>query len=149
VTDPSDSLLMDPVMPTRLFGGRQKVGGTVNGGIFISVNAGKTFHAIGLKGVTVGGVALKWAADAAVRCCLCLRSLRVPGSLATGFQSGLCYRGRNQIMPRSKLIDFSTLDHFSRPGILLLLQSAPGSSHCVEILSFLAIYPFVTRKVTV
>jgi hypothetical protein len=58
VTGPSDSLLMDPAMPTRLFGGRQRVGGTVNGGIFVSVNAGKTFHGIGLKGVTVGGVAL-------------------------------------------------------------------------------------------
>jgi hypothetical protein len=60
VIGPSLSLLMDPAMPTRLFGGRpQKVGGgKLNGGIFVSINAGKTFHAIGLKGVTVGGVAL-------------------------------------------------------------------------------------------
>jgi hypothetical protein len=61
VIGPSVSLLMDPAMPMRLFGGRlQKVGvaGTMTGGIFVSVNAGKTFHAIGLKGVTVAGVAL-------------------------------------------------------------------------------------------
>jgi hypothetical protein len=58
IAGPSGSLLMDPAMPTRLFGGRQKSGGTYTGGIFVSVNAGKTFHAIGLKGVAVAGVAL-------------------------------------------------------------------------------------------
>jgi hypothetical protein len=39
-----------------------------------------------------------------------------PVSLATRFQSGFCFRGRNQIMPRSKLIDFlllNTLRHLT------------------------------------
>jgi len=54
---PSVSLLMDPKMPGRLFGGRQKFG-TISGGIFVSVNAGKVFHPIGLHGVTIGGLAV-------------------------------------------------------------------------------------------
>jgi photosystem II stability/assembly factor-like uncharacterized protein len=54
---PSDSLLMDPFHPTRLFGGRQK-SGAVNGGIFVSTDAGQTFKPIGLQGVTVGGLAM-------------------------------------------------------------------------------------------
>ena len=54
---PSNSLLMDPKVPTRLFGGRQKFG-LVTGGIFVSLNAGSIFHPIGLDGVTVGGLAL-------------------------------------------------------------------------------------------
>jgi hypothetical protein len=57
---PTNSLLMDPQHPTRLFGGRQKFG-TLNGGIFVSTDAGKTFKPIGLAGVTVAGMALNGA----------------------------------------------------------------------------------------
>jgi photosystem II stability/assembly factor-like uncharacterized protein len=56
-TGPSGSLLMDPKMPTRLFGGRQKIF-NVNGGIFASVDAGKVFQPSGLQGVTVAGLAV-------------------------------------------------------------------------------------------
>ena len=56
-TGPSVSLLMDPKMPTRLFGGRVKFG-LVTGGIFVSNNAGQSFKPIGLVGVTVGGLAV-------------------------------------------------------------------------------------------
>ena len=58
---PSDSLLMDPKHPTRLFGGRQKFG-NFNGGIFVSANAGQSFQPIGLQGATVGGLAMNGAA---------------------------------------------------------------------------------------
>ncbi len=51
------SLLMDPKTPTRLFVGRHKFG-TLNGGIFVSTNAGKTYAASGLTGVTVADIAL-------------------------------------------------------------------------------------------
>jgi len=54
---PSVSLLMDPKMPTRLFGGRVK-SGLVTGGIFVSNDAGQSFKPIGLAGVTVGGLAV-------------------------------------------------------------------------------------------
>jgi hypothetical protein len=54
------SLLMDPKMPTRLFGGRQKFG-LITGGIFVSSNSGKVFESIGLVGVTVGGLAINGA----------------------------------------------------------------------------------------
>jgi hypothetical protein len=54
---PSGSLLMDPTTPTRLFGGRQKVN-VVNGGIFVSVDAGDVFQPIGLQGATVAGLAV-------------------------------------------------------------------------------------------
>jgi photosystem II stability/assembly factor-like uncharacterized protein len=54
---PSDSLLMDPTKPSRLFGGRQK-SGNINGGIFVSTNAGQTFTGIGLQGATVAGLAM-------------------------------------------------------------------------------------------
>jgi photosystem II stability/assembly factor-like uncharacterized protein len=54
---PSDSLLMDKKIPKRLYGGRQKFN-MVEGGAYVSVNAGLTFHEIGLKGVTVGGMSL-------------------------------------------------------------------------------------------
>ena len=57
---PSNSLLMDPKKPTRLFGGRQKFG-NANGGIFVSTNAGQTFTGIGLQGVTVAGLAMNGA----------------------------------------------------------------------------------------
>jgi hypothetical protein len=58
---PSDSLLMDPKIPTRLFGGRQKFG-NINGGIFVSTNAGQAFQPIGLQGATVAGLAMNGAA---------------------------------------------------------------------------------------
>lgn len=49
------SLLMDPLLTTRLFAGRQKSGLTVgDGGAWVSTNAGSTFTAIGLPGATVG-----------------------------------------------------------------------------------------------
>jgi hypothetical protein len=54
---PSVSLLMDPNTTTRLFGGRQKAG-LVNGGFFVSTDAGLNFIASGLQGVTVGGLAV-------------------------------------------------------------------------------------------
>lgn len=54
---PSATLLMDPNTTTRLFGGRQKAG-LVNGGFFVSTNAGLNFTASGLAGVTVSGLAL-------------------------------------------------------------------------------------------
>ena len=57
---PSVSLLMDATKPTRLFGGRQKFG-NMNGGLFVSVDAGKTFTNIGLEGATVGGLAMNGA----------------------------------------------------------------------------------------
>ncbi len=50
-------LLMYPNNPTRLFAGRQKVG-NVNGGFFVSTNAGNVFSPAGLEGVTVSGLAL-------------------------------------------------------------------------------------------
>ena len=57
---PSVSLLMDAKKPTRFFGGRQKFG-NMNGGIFVSTNAGQTFTNIGLQGATVGGLAMNGA----------------------------------------------------------------------------------------
>ena len=57
---PSDSLLMDPKHPTHLFGGRVKFGNDP-GGLFASIDAGQTFKPIGLKGVTVAGLALNGA----------------------------------------------------------------------------------------
>jgi photosystem II stability/assembly factor-like uncharacterized protein len=57
---PSDSLLMDAKVPTRLFGGRQK-SGNIPGGIFVSTNAGQTFTPIGLQGATVAGLAMNGA----------------------------------------------------------------------------------------
>jgi hypothetical protein len=55
-----DALLMDPKVPARLYAGRQFFG-TLKGGIFLSKDAAKTFQAIGLEGVTVGGIALNGA----------------------------------------------------------------------------------------
>ena len=50
-----DSLLMDPILTTRLFAGRQKSGLAIgDGGAWVSINEGKTFTAIGLPGATVG-----------------------------------------------------------------------------------------------
>jgi photosystem II stability/assembly factor-like uncharacterized protein len=60
-TGPSVSLLMHPKKPTHLFGGRQKFG-TLSGGAFLSVNAGSTFHPIGLSGVTVADLSTDGAA---------------------------------------------------------------------------------------
>jgi hypothetical protein len=59
---PSVSLLMDPNNTTRLFGGRQKAG-MVNGGFFVSTDAGKNFVASGLQGVTVAGLAVNGSAN--------------------------------------------------------------------------------------
>jgi hypothetical protein len=56
-----NSLLMDPKKPTRLFAGRVKYS-TVNGGFFVSADAGKIFKPAGLAGVTVSGLALNGAA---------------------------------------------------------------------------------------
>lgn len=50
-------LLMDPQNPTRLYAGRGKTQ-FLDGGIFMSVNAGQSFRLIGLEGVTVSGIAL-------------------------------------------------------------------------------------------
>ena len=55
------SLLMHPTVPTRLYVGRHKFG-TLNGGIFVSTNAGKTYTASGLAGVTVSDIKLNGAA---------------------------------------------------------------------------------------
>jgi photosystem II stability/assembly factor-like uncharacterized protein len=54
------SLLLQPAAPTHLFSGRQKVA-ALNGGIFVSKNAGGVFEPIGLAGVTVGGMAINAA----------------------------------------------------------------------------------------
>lgn len=52
------SLLMDPLLTTRLFAGRQKSGLIIgDGGAWVSTNEGKTFTAIGLPGATVGQMA--------------------------------------------------------------------------------------------
>jgi photosystem II stability/assembly factor-like uncharacterized protein len=51
------TLLMDPKTPTRLFAGRQKFG-SLDGGIFMSTNAGATFQSGGLLGVTISDIAL-------------------------------------------------------------------------------------------
>lgn len=56
------SLLMDPKMTTRLFAGRQKSNPPLDGGIFVSIDAGKIFKPVGLPGVTVGGLATNGAA---------------------------------------------------------------------------------------
>ena len=56
-----DSLLMDPNKPTRLFAGRTKFG-NINGGFFVSTNAGSNFNPAGLEGVTVAGLAVNGAA---------------------------------------------------------------------------------------
>jgi hypothetical protein len=54
------SLLMNPVTPTRLWAGRQN-SGTLTGGIFLSTDAGSNYSFIGLKGATIGGIALNGA----------------------------------------------------------------------------------------
>lgn len=51
------SLLMHPQLTTRLYAGRHEAG-TVNGGLFLSNDAGATFANIGLLDVTVSGIAL-------------------------------------------------------------------------------------------
>jgi hypothetical protein len=49
------SLLMDPILTTRLFAGRQKSGLLIgDGGAWVSIDEGKSFTAIGLPGATVG-----------------------------------------------------------------------------------------------
>jgi hypothetical protein len=48
---------MDPIVATRLYVGRQKFG-TLNGGLFLSVDSGGTYQSIGLSGVTVADEAL-------------------------------------------------------------------------------------------
>ena len=59
-TVPTLTLLMDPLKPTRLFGGRVRYS-TLNGGAFLSVDAGKHFAPIGLPGVTVADLAMNGA----------------------------------------------------------------------------------------
>jgi hypothetical protein len=54
---PGVSLLMDPNLPGRLFGGRQSFG-FATGGIYMSLDAGNTFEPVGLPGLTVSDVAL-------------------------------------------------------------------------------------------
>lgn len=51
------SLLMDPQLPTRLYAGRHETS-TLNGGLYLSNDSGKTYKNIGLLDVTVGHVAL-------------------------------------------------------------------------------------------
>lgn len=52
------SLLMDPLLTTRLFAGRQKSGLMIgDGGAWVSTDSGQTFTAIGLPGATVGQMA--------------------------------------------------------------------------------------------
>jgi hypothetical protein len=51
------AMLMDPQLPTRLYVGRHEYG-TLNGGLFLSNDSGKTYKVIGLEDVTVGEVAL-------------------------------------------------------------------------------------------
>jgi hypothetical protein len=52
------SLLMDPLLTTRLFAGRQKSGLIIgDGGAWVSIDEGKSFTAIGLPGATVGQMA--------------------------------------------------------------------------------------------
>lgn len=57
---PTVSLLLHPKKPTHLFGGQQKYG-LLSGGIYISINAGKLFQPVGLRGVTVAGLAVNGA----------------------------------------------------------------------------------------
>jgi photosystem II stability/assembly factor-like uncharacterized protein len=54
---PSVSLLVHPKKPKHVFGGAQRVG-LLDGGLFLSQNAGKSFTSIGLEGVTVSGLAV-------------------------------------------------------------------------------------------
>ncbi|HEX7680755.1 MAG TPA: hypothetical protein VF713_21650 [Thermoanaerobaculia bacterium] len=56
-----NSLLMDPNKPTRLFVGRVKFN-NINGGFFVSKDAGKTYSPAGLEGVTVAGLAVNGGA---------------------------------------------------------------------------------------
>lgn len=58
---PAIGLRMDHKVPKRLFAGQQKTGGAFQGGAFVSVNAGRVFHPIGLKGATVSGFSLDGA----------------------------------------------------------------------------------------
>lgn len=51
------SLLMDPQLTTRLYVGRHEYG-TLNGGLFLSNDSGKTYKPIGLEDVTVADIAL-------------------------------------------------------------------------------------------
>lgn len=51
------SMLMDPQLPTRVYAGRHEYS-TLNGGLFLSSDSGKTFKNVGLLDVTVSGIAL-------------------------------------------------------------------------------------------
>jgi hypothetical protein len=67
---PTVGLRMDPQHPKHLFAGQQKTSQPfMKGGIFVSVNAGLTFHPIGLTGVTVGSVALSAASNRLYAAC--------------------------------------------------------------------------------
>jgi len=57
IAGPTGSLLMNRKSPLKLYGGQQKHQ-QLNGGAFVSVNAGKVFHPIGLAGATIGGFSL-------------------------------------------------------------------------------------------
>jgi hypothetical protein len=53
---PTNALVLDSNLPTRLFGGQAKQDAFI-GGVFLSDNAGQTFHPIGLQGITVSALA--------------------------------------------------------------------------------------------
>lgn len=56
------TLLMDPLLTTRLFGGRHRTGLAIgDGGAWISTNSGSTFKAIGLGGANVSDLAFNGA----------------------------------------------------------------------------------------
>jgi len=55
---PELDLLLDPLTPTRLFGGEVFSLPSYQGGAFASTDSGETFHGIGLTGITVAGLAL-------------------------------------------------------------------------------------------
>ena len=54
---PSHSLLIDPLAPSRLYGGRARVGSSP-GGVYASSDGGQTFQVVGLTGSTVGSLSL-------------------------------------------------------------------------------------------
>ena len=70
---PEVSLLIDPLTPSRLFGGVVSAQ-SWPGGAYASSDGGHSFHPIGLSGITVGGMSLS-------------QQGRV--LLASGYQSGI------------------------------------------------------------
>ena len=51
-------LLMDPKNTKRLYAGRHRLGGNLDGGVFLSTNAGATYKLIGLYGAQISDIAL-------------------------------------------------------------------------------------------